>query len=502
MYLTFDVGTTSVKTALYNKEGKLLSKVIKSYQLNSPAVGWYEVDPEVYWSSVIKGFQEILAESGASPGNIKSVSGCSQGETVILLDRDDRAIRPAMVWYDSRARKEVEELNKITDNDEFYRITGIQEIATLWSALKILWVKNNEADVYKKIGKVMLVEDYITYRLTGRFASSASLLSTSALIDIHKREYWDKTVDYLGIRDMLPEIIEEGSIVGKILPKVAEEIGIKKDTIVVKGSMDQNTGAVGAGNIKSGIIAETTGSALAITITSDDPEFSSETALPYQPHVIPGKYIILPFAETSGIVYTWFKDEIVGRSSLRSSGPAVTYEDLNKMASSIPPGADGLVFLPFLAGATFPENDTHAKGVFYGLTLKHSSAHMARAILESIGFMLKKILSYVEDAGIPVSEIRSMGGGARSEQWLQIKADICGYPLIKMEEEETSTLGSALLASVKVGDYSSLEEAVKAIVKTGKTFTPDKKNTGYYSKSYSLYNDLYSALKPLFNKYS
>jgi xylulokinase len=195
----------------------------------------------------------------------------------------------------------------------------------------------------------MLVEDYITYRLTGRFVSSASLLSTSGLIDIHKREYWDKTVDYIGIRNLLPKIIEEGSVVGDVLPAVAEEIGIKKSTVVVKGSMDQNTSAVGAGNIKPGIIAETTGSALAITITSDDPEFSSGTALPYQPHVIPGKYIILPFAETSGIVYTWFKDEIAGRSSLETSGHKATYDDLNKMASSIPAGADGLLFLPFLA---------------------------------------------------------------------------------------------------------------------------------------------------------
>lgn len=501
MYLTFDVGTTSVKTALYSTDGKLVSKVIKSYKLNSPSVGWYEVDPEIYWSSVIKGFQEILAKSGKAPGDIKSISGCSQGETIILLDRDDRAVRPAIVWYDSRARKEVEDLKKITDNDEFYRITGIQKIGTLWSVLKLMWVKKNEPDAFNKTSRIMLVEDYITYRLTGRFVSSASLLSTSGLIDIHKREYWDKTVDHIGIRDMLPEIIEEGSVAGGVLPAVAEEIGIEKGTIVVKGSMDQNTSAVGAGNIKPGIIAETTGSALAITITSDDPEFSSGTALPYQPHVIPGKYIILPFAETSGIVYTWFKDEIAGRDSIETSGRKATYDDLNKMASSIPVGSDGLVFLPFLAGATFPEDDSYAKGVFYGLTLKHSSAHMARAILESIGFMLKKILTYVEQSGIKVNEIRSMGGAARSGQWLQIKSDICGYPLIKMEEEETSTLGAALLASVKVGDYSSLEEAVSVIVKTGKKYTPDDKNTEAYTKSYSLYNELYTVLKPLFRKY-
>lgn len=501
MYLTFDVGTTSVKTALYSREGNQIYKVIKDYSLNSPRVDWYEVEPETYWASVEEGFREIIAKSGTAPADIKSISGCSQGETIILLDSDGSSVRPAIVWYDNRSRKEADELKVIMETGEFYEITGMLEMDPMWSAPKILWVKNNERSVFNRTDKIMLVEDYITYRLTGNFVSSASLLSTSALIDIHKREYWGKTVDYLGVREMLPEIIDEGSIAGKIRPSVADELGISKETVVVKGSMDQNTSAVGAGNIKPGIITETTGSAMAVAVTSEDPEFKEGVRLPFQPHVIPGKYLILPFAETAGIVYKWFRDEFTNEHKSGSIDSESVYERLNAMASTIPPGSGGLVFLPYLAGAAFPENDSYARGVFYGITLRHGKAHFTRAILESIGFLMKKILTIIEQSGIKIEEIRSMGGGARSELWLQIKSDICNYPIVRMEEEETSTLGAALLASIKVGDYSTLEEAVNAIVKTGKRFKPDSKNAAIYSKNYSLYKELYYSLKAVFRKY-
>lgn len=502
MYLTFDVGTTSVKTALYSIEGNQIYKVIKDYSLNSPHVDWYEVEPETYWASVEEGFREIIAKSGTAPADIKSISGCSQGETIILLDSDGSSVRPAIVWYDNRSRKEADELKVIMETGEFYKITGMLEMDPMWSAPKILWVKNNETGVFNRTAKIMLVEDYITYRLTGNFVSSASLLSTSALIDIHKRQYWCKTVDYLGVREMLPDIIAEGSIAGKIRPSVADELGISKSTVVVKGSMDQNTSAVGAGNIKPGIITETTGSAMAVAVTSEDPVFKEGVRLPFQPHAIPGKYLVLPFAETAGIVYKWFRDEFANEHKSGSADSESVYERLNAMASTIPPGSDGLVFLPYLAGAAFPENDTYARGVFYGITLRHGKAHFTRAILESIGFLMKKILTHIEQSGIKIEEIRSMGGGARSELWLQIKSDICNYPIVRMEEEETSTLGAALLASVKVGDYSTLEEAVDTMVKTGKRFKPDRKNTDIYDKNYSIYKELYHSIKPLFRKYN
>jgi xylulokinase len=209
LYLVFDVGTTSVKSALYNIEGELIHKVIKDYSLNSPQLDWYEVDAETYWNGVMDGFKEIIDLSNVSPKLMKSISGCSQGETTIFLDRDDRPLRPAIVWYDNRARREVEEFKSFIDTDEFYRTTGLLEVDTTWSAPKLLWVKNNEPDLFNRTQKILLVEEYIVYKLTGRFVGSASLSSSTALIDVHQREYWSKTVDYIEARDKLPEIMDK-----------------------------------------------------------------------------------------------------------------------------------------------------------------------------------------------------------------------------------------------------------------------------------------------------
>ncbi len=501
MYLTFDVGTTSVKTALFGRDGKLLYKATRDYRLDSPHADWYELDPDMYWTSVMDGFREVLEYSDVKASEIRSISGCSQGETFILLDEKDRPLRPAIVWYDNRARQEVEELGKVIDNQEFYRTTGLTEMETTWSAFKILWVKKNEPEIFTRINKILLVEDFIIYKLTGKYITSASMNCSTAFIDIHKRKYWKKTVDYIGIGGLLPPIIEEGSVVDRVRPHVADELGLSRDVVVVKGAMDQITSAVGAGNIRPGIVTETTGSALAVVVTMDEVVYDQRVELPYQPHVIPGKFTLLPYAQTSGIAYKWFRDGFMAALKGPDEKPDWGYEELNRLASSVPAGSEGIVFLPFLAGAHFPENDTHAKGVFYGITLKHDQAHFCRAIMESIGYMLRKIINPVKDFGIEVEEIHSMGGAARSDLWLQIKSDICDCPIVRMEEEETSTLGAAIIASVQVGDHESVEEAVRAMVKKGKRFEPDSKNRDIYDLRYQLYNELYDNLKGMFRKF-
>lgn len=501
MYLTFDVGTTSVKTALFNVQGKLLAKAIKNYQLATPQLDWYEVEPQTYWRAVMEGFRETLRKSRVDPKAIKTICGCSQGETVIFLDKSDRPIRPAIVWLDNRARKEVVELKSFISSEDFYQTTGCGDIEPTWSALKILWVKNNEPDKFKKIEKILLVEDYIVYLLTGRFCSTPTLLHSSGLADIHRRQYWHRTVGYLGIEKNLPEIVAVGSVVGKLRPALAEELGFSRDTVVVKGAMDQTLSAVGAGNVHSGVVTETTGTAMAIGVTAESVERIHRYKLPYQPHALPGKFLILPYAQTSGIIYKWFRDQF-GQEEIRKTGDIEkAYEELNRMAADVPAGADGLVLLPFFAGANAPENDMHAKGVWYGITLKHGRGHFARAIQESVGFMLSKILAMIQAADIGIEEVRCMGGAARSDLWLQIKADICGLPMVRMQEEETSTLGCAVMGAVAIGGYKSIEEAVRVMVKVGRRFSPDSRNAKVYARRFALYNELYEALAPVFKKY-
>ena len=500
MYLTFDVGTTSVKTALFNQEGRRLAKVIKDYRLESPYVDWYELNPEIYWSSVMDGFKEVIDMSGVRADQIKSISGCSQGETFILLDRNDRPLRPAIVWYDNRAREEVEEIKGFIETPEYYAKTGLLEMETTASAFKLLWVRKNEPDVFNSIQRMLLVEDYIIYRLTGEYVSTPSMLCSTALIDIVKKEYWKKMVAYIGIEEWLPKMVDEACVVGTVVPEVRDQIGLKKDVIVVKGSMDQITSAIGAGNIKPGIVTETTGSALAVVVTADTFETDGSPPLPYQVHALRDKYAILPYAQTAGIVYKWFRENVL--TSEHASSDAINFDTLNSLAAMVEAGSEGLVFLPFLAGAHFPENDTFAKGVVYGITLKHNRSHFCRAIMESIGYMLKNILLHVEKFGMKVEEIHSMGGAARSDLWMQIKSDICNIPMVRMEEEETSTLGAAILASLQTQDYNSVEEAVAAMVKRGGGFEPELKNREVYERMFALYRELYQNLKKTYRNFN
>ena len=492
MYLTFDVGTTALKTALYNTEGRRLHRIIKEYRIESPSEGCYEFNPELYWQYLLEGFKELLKRSDVNPSEIKSISGCSQGETVIFLDRDNTPLRPALVWLDKRASREVEILQNIFEEETLYRTTGLSEMDTTWSAPKILWVKNNEKNCYERIDKVMLIEDYLVYRLTGQFVATPSLWSSSALFDIRTKQYWSDMVDYLGVSEKLPKIVPEGSIVGNPIGSVCDLLGLNRKTVVVKGSMDQTLGILGGGNIVPGIVTETTGTALAVVSIVEEVSFEKSVKIPFQPHVIDDKYILLPFAQTAGIVYKWFRDEFLD---------TIDYEEYNNLASKVPPGADGLLLLPFLAGAVYPENDPYAKGVLYGLTLKHGKAHFIRAIMESIGYLLNKILGVMEDYGVVIEEIRSMGGGARSDEWLQIKADICGNSIIRMREEEAPSLGAAILSAVKIGDYPHFQDAVSKMVNTGKVFSPESQNAHVYTKGYELYCSLIELMKPVFKKY-
>lgn len=505
MYLTFDVGTTSVKTALYDKGGKLISKVINDYNLSSPKPGWCEAHPDIYWIAVLSGFREICSDPSVNPKEIKAICGCSQGETIILLDGEGKPVRPAIVWLDNRATADAEELRARFGEDEIFNVTGMPEMGHLWSAPKLLWLKKNEPASLQKARFVMLVEDYIGYMLTGEAAAVPSHWATTIIMDIRKGCYWDDMAEYLGIADKLPPIVEEASVLGSVHDDLTDLLGLSPACRVVKGSMDQNMSALGAGNISPGIITETTGTALVIAVATDKlpgrelrgPEGSGkrkEDRLPVQPHAVPGMYLFMPFSQTAGILYKWFRDNFGGEELLRAGDPDKAFTELNRLAESIPAGADGLILLPFFSGGVLPKTAPDAKGVFYGLTLSHGKGHFVRAILESIGFMLKDILGAVSDFGIPVSEIHAMGGGARSDLWLSIKADICGIPVIRMLEEETSTLGAAIVCAVSTGTYATYEEAVKNMVRTGERFLPRPENAVVYQTAHNNYNSLFNKL--------
>jgi len=500
MYLAFDVGTTSVKVVLYGVDGRPVRKATRAYSLDMPGAGCYEADPELYWKAVVSGTREILATDGVRASDIHAMAGCSQGETVIFLGADHRPVRPAVVWLDSRARVEAEALSRLATRDELYQLTGQTDFDPTWTAMKVLWVKDHQPDVFRQTARLLLVEDYITWRLAGRVCSTANLMSSTLFVDVHARRYWDRFVEHLGIARRLPEIVEPGDLVGCLTVSAASELGLDPSTLVVKGLMDQASSALGAGNLAPGIVTETTGTVMGIGVTTARLDPAGGTRLPYQPHPVRGAVLYMPYVQTAGIAYKWWRDRFCQEEVRRAGDADAAYSLINEMAARAEPGSGGVVFLPYLAGAGQPENDPDARGVFYGLTLSHGREHCSRAIMESVAFLLRKILADFSRAGIRMSEVRSMGGGARSDLWLQIKSDVTGLPLVRMEDEETSTLGAAMLAAVRCGDYPDLASAAKGMVRLGRRFEPDRKSVQVYDEAFARYNELYRALAPVFHR--
>ena len=420
---------------------------------------------------------------------------------MILTDKYGKPLRRAIVWLDNRAQKEADELGEIFGHRHVYEITGQVQLVPTWPASKILWIKKHEPHIFDKTGKFLLIEDYFLHRLTGEFVCEGSLVTSTCYWNFRTRSWWPEMLAELGITvNQLPEYRESGEVVGKLRSEVAAELGLSPETIVCTGALDQACGAIGVGNIQPGIFSENTGAALAICATVNQPTFDPMNQMPCHYHGIPGLFMLHTFT-SGGIVMRWFRDEFsqIEMSFGKNSGMDA-YDLMGIEASKIPAGCEGLVMLPHLQGAMAPESNPGAKGVFYGFTLHHSRNHFVRAIMEAVAFIVRRNIEVIDGLGMPVSEIRALGGGARSRIWKQIEADITGRPVLTTQNEEAATLGAAILAGKAVGLYSSVQEAVKQMVQIKERFEPNLQNKHIYDKAFGTYINLYDALCPLFEE--
>ncbi len=497
--LSLDLGTTAIKVALIDRDGKLVGKSTQEYVLLTPTASSVELEVDTYWRAFKNGVSEVLAATKADPGSIRALGISAQGETLILVDKGGKALRNAIVWMDNRAQDEAEALTRMFPREESYRITGQVSIVPTWPAAKILWVREHEPDVFAKTAKFLLIEDYFIHRLTGKFAAEGSLLTSTVYWDFNTKKWWKDMLRVLKVDEgQLPEIHESGERIGTVLPAAAAELGLSPETVVCTGALDQAAGAIGVGNFAPGVFSENTGAALAICATVDRPVLDPTGRMPCHYHAIPNTYMEHTFT-TGGMVLRWFRDNFCRQEMDVAGGTGEDpYDLIGRQVSRIPPGSDGLVMLPHLQGAMAPEDNPKAKGAFYGVTLKHSKAHFARAIMESIGFIVKRNIDVIENLKIPVKEIRLLGGGARSEVWNQIKADITGRPVITMENEEAACLGAAIVAGVGVGMFPKLETACASMVKVKKRYAPSARNRQTYEEAYGMYVGLYDSLEGLF----
>jgi xylulokinase len=496
--LGIDAGTTSVKSAIFSTDGCCLGISRKEYQLETPAADQAQLDPEIYWQSCIDAVQEVVRLAEINVAQILGISVSSQGETIITLDSNGKPIYPALVWIDNRATNQAAELAKIFQKNG-YSHTGIPEIVPTWSACKILWIKENEPEVFARANKFVLVQDYLIYRLIGKYFTDGSVSSTTLYFDIQKNNWWEDVLKAVGIKkDQLPTIVSPGTIVGRICTAAANDLGLSTTTQVVCGGMDQSVGAIGAGNYKPGIISETTGAALTIQATISDPFIDASTSIPVYFHSVPNLYLFVPVCPTGGMALKWFRDQFgVLEISNAKEQRLDSYDLMTSLAENIPPGADGLFMLPHLMGAFSPEPNALARGSFTGFTLSHTKAHFIRALLEGVAFMLKRNIEIIEKAGINITEIVSTGGGSRSQLWNQIKADVLNKTLVTLKNEETALIGNAILAGVACGIFKTIEEGCELMVSRDKIIHPEKE-VAAYSKSYKIYCKLDTALNEFY----
>lgn len=456
-FLGIDIGTTSLKAAAFNEKLEQLSQATVDYTLETSGV-YAEFPAEKYWDITKEGIEK--ATEGLE---IEALSVDTQCETLILTDEYGNPVRKAIVWVDNRADEEAKIIEEHFGRKKVYEITGQPEITATWPASKLLWVKRHEPEVWAKTKKIFLLEDYILYKMTGKFVTEKTLQSSTIYFDIQKGIWWNEMLDFIGVTSsMLPELYDSGV-------KVGEYNGVT----VVTGAMDQVAGGIGAGIIKKGIISEMTGTTMVLFVPTDEiPPFVENCIIPCH-YNYDGKYALVLWTSVAGMALKWFKNNFCEGYE--------NFDELTALAEKIEPGANGLTMLPHLCGSTMPKYNPEAKGAFYGITLEHTRAHFVRAIMEAISCMLKANLDYVN---IDANEIRIMGGGAKSPLWNQIKSDMTGKTLTTLKNKETACLGSAILAGVGCGAFASIEEAC-AMIETDRSFTPSGTD---YTEVYENYN--------------
>lgn len=500
LILGLDIGTTSLKAAVFDHSGVQQASAVVEYSLLTPKTNFVEAPCGVYMDS-IKECMRIISKKGNVDTRDVTVVGFSvQGETLCFLDQDAAPLRNAIVWMDNRAGAQAEKLRERFGDELCYEVTGQVSFEACWPAPKILWVKENEPELYEKTRHIVLLEDYIIYLLTGKFVAEGSLLTSTVYWDIRTKKYWGEILDYIGIDESwLPEIRESGELVGTILPQMAEELGISPEAKISTGCLDQAAGAIGVGNIRPGIFSENIGAALAICVPTKELTYDDNRQMPVHYFATPDTYMMHTFT-TGGMCLRWFRDGFCHDDiHMQDVTGLDAYDLMNKEAETAPPGSDGLITLPHLQGSMAPDVNLNAKGVFYGATLKHKRAHFIRSIMESLGYIICRNLEAIESMGLTVKQIRTMGGGSKSDIWNQIKADITGKTLhITYSSQDTACLGAAILAGNAAGVFESIESAVDSMVKIKKTFEPNMENHAAYQKQYEKFKVLFQSLQDLY----
>lgn len=494
-----DLGTTGVKILVADDSGEVVAKTFKEYPLYHPEVGWAEQDPTDWWEATIDGINEIFENPNVRPGDIEALGLTGQMHGSIFLDEDNQVLRPAILWCDQRTSEQCDEIIEKVGRDRLIELASNPPFEG-FTAPKILWVMENEPEIFEKSKKILLPKDYIRFKLTGDFATDVSDASGTLLLNVGKRDWSDEILEELNIsRELLPEVYESPEVTGEISKEASEKTGLSAGTPVVAGAGDNEAGAVGTGVVEDGDAWGSIGTSGVIFVASDKERTDPEGRVHTFCHAVPGKWHIMGVMLAAGGSLRWFKENL-GRletqvGELTGKDP---YQILDEEASNIEPGAEGLIFLPYLNGERTPYRDSNARGVFFGLSSRHKKSHLVRSVMEGVTYGMRDSLRIVRNLGIDTGQLKAAGGGAKSPLWRQIQADIFGADIVTPKVDEGPAYGSALLAGVGAGVFESVEDACDRAVEIVDRVKPIEENTRVYDEYYHIYRSLYKALKDRF----
>ncbi len=484
-----DIGTSGTKTVLFDTEGNVVSSKTVEYPVYQPQNGWAEQDPNDWWKATAETLKSVSAN--VDPADIKGIGLSGQMHGLVMLDENNNIIRPSIIWCDQRTAAECEQIEEMVGHDKLIEITANPAL-TGFTASKIMWVKKNEPENFKKCRHILLPKDYIRFKLTGEYATDVSDASGMQLIDVKNRCWSDEILSILGIdRSMLAKMYESCEISGRITETAAEQTGLKAGIPVAAGAGDNAAGAVGMGVVNENKAFVTIGTSGVLFVHTNTPVIDKKGRVHTFCCAVPGKWHVMGVTQAAGLSLNWFRNNFCRDLS---------YKQLDELAEKIPIGSDRLIYLPYLMGERTPHLDADARGVFFGLSAMHTVSNMARAIMEGVTFSLRDCLDVLNEMNVHADNIMACGGGGTSKLWRQMLADNFECNVKTITSQEGAALGAAILGGVCAGVYENVEKACAEIIKEKETQTPNKDNFVTYRKYYEIYKNLYICLKDNFKK--
>lgn len=486
LYIGVDLGTSSVKMLLMDENGQIESIVTREYPISYPKTGWSEQNPEDWYSALIDGIKELTKD--CNKDEIDGISFSGQMHGMVILDENDKVIRPAILWNDGRTQAECDYLNNEIGREKISSYTANMAL-TGFTAPKLLWVRKHEPENFAKITKVMLPKDYVAYMLSGVHCTDVSDASGMLLFDVKNKAWSKEMLDICGLKEeQMAKVFESYEVVGNISQKASNETGLSSRVKVIAGGGDQAVASVGTGTVGKGKCNVSLGTSGVVFISAQEFAVDDNNALHAFCHA-DGKYHFMGVMLSAGASNTWWMNDVLGTKDYVKE-----QKEINKL------GENNTFFLPYLMGERTPHNNPNARGTFIGMTMDTSRADMTQAVLEGVAFALRDSFEIAKSLGVTVERTRINGGGANSQLWCSIVANILNVKVDKINSKEGPAFGAAILAAVGCGKYSSVEEATEKLIKVVDTVEQDPQIVELYNKKYEVFKELYPSLKDMFDK--